>query len=178
MPPVEFWHEWEIWKIAKYTNGDRIYKEEFLKLWFNSPITKEIYLNAPVYKYTIGPLRKMRELSHKVCILTAQPNKKTMWYTHQWLQWNKIPYDELHFVEYGNKHLVECDIYIDDSPYNISMIYAMSEITLNVGDDVKIYVMDRPWNKKIDFGGWDIDDILCIKRIKSLLEVVNEPKRI
>lgn len=82
----------------------------------------------------------IKNRGHKICILTARGNwdffsgpsvkGQVIKDTIDWLHHYNIPYDDICFVE--DKRLVNCDLYIDDSP---SQIRALKE----AGKEVLIF---------------------------------------
>jgi hypothetical protein len=123
--PVEEWDEYNIKK--QFSIGDDIYK-----FWFHDHV-EEIYTESLPYSdyYIISSLIAR---GCDVVILTDQPNKQTIEFTAQWI--NKyLGYSEIHFTP--DKHLVPCDIYLDDAPHHIMKM---------VDSGKNIYVQNRPWN--------------------------------
>jgi uncharacterized HAD superfamily protein len=94
---------------------------------------------APVYDGARVALQKLWRLGHRIHIITSQV-KRIEDITVKWLHQNDIPYDSIHFTD--AKHLVKCDLYVDDAPHNLMALY---EAGLNV------VCFDRPWNQEVDW---------------------------
>jgi 5'(3')-deoxyribonucleotidase len=56
----------------------------------------------------------------------------------EWLHKYEIPYFGIHFVH--DKHLVDCDIYIDDSPQFIDLFNENGK---------KVVICDHRWNQSL-----------------------------
>lgn len=143
--PIYKWTNYKIWNHFFYfkkgfTTWTSERENEFKQFWFNSRQTENIYyLYAKPYSWTKWALDKLRKDGHKIILISAAPTKKIMKYTLNWLDYNYIPFDEIHFVEYESKPYVECDVYLDDSPFQLSVLYAET--------NGNIFCMNRPWNK-------------------------------
>ncbi|MFQ5772697.1 MAG: hypothetical protein ACE5HX_19335, partial [bacterium] len=74
---------------------------------------EEIFRYASLYKGAKTMMVDLQGDGHKLWVLTNQP-RGTEKYTLDWLQEFGIPYDQICFVD--QKHLIDCDIYLDDSP--------------------------------------------------------------
>ena len=81
--------------------------------WFFKEHPAECFL-APAFPGVSEALTELRSKGWEVVICTNQPTEAGRRYTLQFLEDNKIPYDELHFTK--SKHLVSGDYLIDDAP--------------------------------------------------------------
>jgi len=105
--PPEKWFEYEISK--HFSIGDGIYD-----FWFRSH-AEEIYLHALPFPGT-DLIADLFSYGHDLIVLTDQPNPATARYTLEWI-YEYLPAKEIHFT--SNKHLVNCDIYLDDAPHHL-----------------------------------------------------------
>jgi 5'(3')-deoxyribonucleotidase len=81
--------------------------------WFFKEHPRECFL-APAFPGVSEALKELRDNGWDIIICTNQPTEAGRRYTLQFLEDNKIPYDELHFTK--SKHLVSGDYLIDDAP--------------------------------------------------------------
>jgi 5'(3')-deoxyribonucleotidase len=81
--------------------------------WFFKEHPRECFL-APAFPGVSEALKGLQAKGWEVVICTNQPTEAGRRYTLQFLEDNKIPYDELHFTK--SKHLVSGDYLIDDAP--------------------------------------------------------------
>jgi 5'(3')-deoxyribonucleotidase len=81
--------------------------------WFFKEHPRECFL-APAFPGVSEALIRLRSKGWEVVICTNQPTEAGRRYTLEFLENNKIPYDELHFTR--SKHLVSGDYLIDDAP--------------------------------------------------------------
>lgn len=123
--PPEKWFEYEISK--HFSIGKEIYN-----FWFKSH-AEEIYTKALPFPGT-DLIVDLLSYGHDLIPITDQPNPATTRYTVEWIQeW--LPVDEIHITP--KKHLVECDIYLDDAPHHLK----------NFAEHGLDYVvMTRRWN--------------------------------
>lgn len=92
-------------------------------------------------------LAKLAAEGHEVVIISA----KSAWAipdTLHWLATHRLPTREVHFRE--DKHTVECDVYLDDSPVALPQLVAHRPRAL-------VCRMVAPWNRPIP-GTVDISD--------------------
>jgi len=150
--PIEEWKDYQIWK---YFHG--LDEKQLKEIWFNK------YAEG-IYFYTARPYKDFWKIKdelfskHEVVYLTAQPNSKTRDLTLRWLEYYNIENHEIHFVDYDKKHLVECDVYIEDSP-------AQQEMILGIQDEWLVCLLvKRPWTENHNSFSW--------KQIMKKLEVV------
>ncbi len=117
--------------IAQWsTIGQRIYKYAFEE----KPL--EIYLSALPMPGAIEYLNELKLDSHRIVLISNQPNEKTRAFTNIWLGRYSIPFDELHYT--SRKWEVKCDIFVDDYLKNIEDYRKHVE--------VPCIVFDAPWN--------------------------------
>lgn len=118
--------------------------------WFFKEHPRECFL-APAFPGVSEALRNLRSKGWEIVICTNQPTEAGRRYTLQFLEDNKIPYDELHFTK--SKHLVAGDYLIDDAPEFLTAPSQELESRICI---------DYPFNQGIpsDF------------RVKSLIEAV------
>jgi 5'(3')-deoxyribonucleotidase len=121
------------WDIAQFFPiGEEIYKFAYVKQ------VKDICLNARPYKNAAKFAKILKDLGNTVIIISSQPNEKSKIYTRKWLKKNEIIYDKLFFS--NNKHEINFDVHLDDSPKNI---ISMREAGKNV------VCLARPWNRAV-----------------------------
>jgi 5'(3')-deoxyribonucleotidase len=118
--------------------------------WFFKEHPRECFL-APAFPGVSEALSNLRSKGWEIVICTNQPTEAGRRYTLQFLEDNKIPYDELHFTK--SKHLVAGDYLIDDAPEFLTAPSQELESRICI---------DYPFNQGIpsDF------------RVKSLIEAV------
>jgi 5'(3')-deoxyribonucleotidase len=118
--------------------------------WFFKEHPRECFL-APAFPGVSEALSNLRLKGWEIVICTNQPTEAGRRYTLQFLEDNKIPYDELHFTK--SKHLVAGDYLIDDAPEFLTAPSQELESRICI---------DYPFNQGIpsDF------------RVKSLVEAV------
>jgi uncharacterized HAD superfamily protein len=141
-PPIEEWTNYEIWKTLKVS------KEWLLTRWFDDWANTIYLLGALPYEFAKEDLALLKEL-YQIVLISAQPNKHTIDLTIQWLERFEIPYDELHFTTYETKSMVQVDLMVEDSPYQIDHIYLHGYPASTSLKRIQIYLMDRPWNQNI-----------------------------
>lgn len=164
--PISEWTDYEIWNHF-WHNTYEITESKFKELWFNSCKTESIYCDeANIYRWTKWGINKLKEDGHKIILISASPNINTQLYTIRWLIGNSLHYDEIHFTEYGSKKFVDCDIYVEDSPYQLRTLYSETGSF--------IYCVDRPWNKSFT----ELDNNTEYKRIKDLRELYYNVRRL
>ncbi len=107
-----------------------------------------IFRHLDPYPDAIETLHELRRLRHEVVIVTTKPG----WAvpdTFRWLADHDVPTNEVHIID--DKHLVDCDVYLDDSPFKLDDYAAHRADRL-----ICRYV--RPWNAPlagvVDVDGW------------------------
>ena len=93
--------------------------------------------SAKPYKGVAGAVRSLKKAGNKVILVSYQPSAQAQEKTREWLDRNKIEYDELVFVETGDKTVVPCDMIIDDNPMCLDA----------ESDDVKKICISHTYNK-------------------------------
>jgi 5'(3')-deoxyribonucleotidase len=87
----------------------------------------------------LDTLMALRHHGHDIVIITAKPD----WAvpdTLRWLADHGIPALEVHFQE--EKHTVECDVYLDDSPLVLPNL-------VQHRSDATVMRFVRPWNRPV-----------------------------
>ena len=101
--------------------------EQWLPFWTDAETEKYVFednyldffgVECPPIKEAVEDWNKLRawaiENNHKLCLVSAQ-REHCIEPTEAWLQrWGFVGWDEIHFEK--NKHLVDVDMLIDDSP--------------------------------------------------------------
>ena len=98
---------------------------------------EEIYTKAPVIP---GAIRFLEELMRikQVYIITKQPNKKIEEYTKYWIKKNKVPRDELKFMQ--DKTKIRGNYLLDDAVDNL-------EAVKNARSSTPV-CFNRKWNRE------------------------------
>ena len=138
--PVSEWGNYDISDV--FSIGDEIYN-----FWFRSSCTKEIYQSAKPFP-GYGIIHDMAT-KNEIEIISNQPNDLTTYFTLNWLQGLNLPYNGLHFTK--DKFLIDCDIYVEDSPEQILRLRK---------DNKRVVVVKCPWN---DNGQLDDEDLIRVK---------------
>lgn len=96
-----------------------------------------------------GALETVEELAacHDIVILTMKPDWAAA-DTFAWISDHRIPTREVHLLRH--KWRVDCDIYLDDSPY------ALTDLVTN-RPDALVCRFVRPWNQPVT-GAVDVHD--------------------
>jgi 5'(3')-deoxyribonucleotidase len=111
-------------KILESTSWDW---DQWLPFWTNDETEKYVFednfldffgVECPPIKSSVEDWPKLRawaiENGHKLCLVSAQ-RPHCVEPTEAWLQrWGFVGFDEIHFTK--EKHLVDVDVLIDDSP--------------------------------------------------------------
>ncbi|MEM1332129.1 MAG: hypothetical protein AAGG08_01615 [Actinomycetota bacterium] len=95
-----------------------------------------IFRHLPVYEGALEVLERLAS-DHHVVVVTAKPR----WAVHDtfaWLSDVGFPTTEVHVID--DKHLVDCDVYVDDSPHVLAAL-------LRHRSDRAILRYVRPWNE-------------------------------
>jgi uncharacterized HAD superfamily protein len=133
---ISDWNDYRIHKFF-YLHGEPIKEQQFKYYWFVK-FAKEIYLDkSKPYSHAVKYINDLYA-NYQIILISSQPNSQTMKYTLEWLDKYAILYDELHFTQYGQKEKVKCDLYLDDSP---------SEITALRKHNENAWYFDQPWNR-------------------------------
>jgi uncharacterized HAD superfamily protein len=141
--PISEWTNYKIWNHFR-RKGKPVDEKWFKDIWFVRE-AQSIYKDcAYPYPYAAESLDYIKSMGHKIVLISAQPNRLTMGLTIQWLRKRDIQFDEIHFTDYDSKAKVNCDIYIEDSPYQAGKIadhYGFSSV----------WIYNQPWNNS---DGW------------------------
>lgn len=123
---THFEHMGQFWKWAR--NGDE----------------PSIFRDLPLVEGAHAGLQELAQ-DHRIVIVTAKPG----WAIHDtfaWLADNKIPTREVHIIM--NKWEVPCDVYVEDSPYQLPAIVKQRP-------DAMVFRFVRGWNQPVP-GAHDI----------------------
>ena len=157
--PIKDWTDYRLTDHIK-KDGYNITLDELRSLWFNNYASSCYLHNALVYKYSKEALNIMREDGHKVIMITASPNIYIAGFTIEFLSQQGLSFNEYLFTEYTTKHLIDADLFIEDSPYQ------WENLTKN---NKRVVLIDRPWNRNGDAGTF-------AKRYKNLIEAYYNEK--
>lgn len=75
-----------------------------------------VFALAPVLDGAVEGIRKIRELGHRVVLVTYQPDDNSKITTLIWLKKNNIEYDSIVFTNTPSKKDVVADYIVDDNP--------------------------------------------------------------
>lgn len=97
--------------------------EECCNFW--KELGTSAQLNAPCQKDSPNVVQIIKNLGHKIFIVTARPDKyyDALKYTKLWLEKNKIPFDEIFTGKQNKKQAMidlKIDVVIDDSYQTIT----------------------------------------------------------
>jgi uncharacterized HAD superfamily protein len=161
--PIEKWTNYKIWNHFRNKKTGKVVDEKWFKdIWFRRHADYIYFRASFCYPYATEVLKKQRDKGHKIIFITAQPSRYTMGLTLNFMSKWRIPFDEIHFTDYESKYNVDCDIYVEDSPYQIQRIGAGKTTS-------HVWIYDQPWNKIIINPGY--------KRFNSWLEIDKELNR-
>ena len=115
--------------------------------WSSDLDGRSVFWHLETFPGAVDALTELDSQGHEIVIVTTKPHFAHE-DTHDWIEQNGLPATEVHIT--GQKWQVECDVYLDDGPYNLpDLLRKRPEST------VCRYV--RPWNHPID-GVHDIHD--------------------
>lgn len=132
-------------------------RDEFLQL-HGEAVDAGLFLTLNVFKSASRVLWELSDKEVYIRIITHRLHNKGRYSlaietTARWLEMNMIPYRGISFERY--KAEVGCDLYLDDSPHNVTELRA-------AGKDCIIY--DAPYNKEIPglraYDWQDVEDIV------------------
>lgn len=108
-----------------------------------------VFRHLEAYTGAVETLRRLNREGHDIVIVTSKPD----WAVHdtfEWLADNRIPTREVHCLD--DKWLVECDVYLDDSPYVVPALVKQRP-------DAVVCRFVRSWNTPVegavDVHSWD-----------------------
>lgn len=107
-----------------------------------------IFRNLEPFPGAIESLHDLAARGHRLVIITAKPEWAVV-DTLRWLADHAAPTREIHVTE--DKHEVECDVYLDDSPEQVERLTRARATTARVCRFV------RPWNAPVE-GAHDVYD--------------------
>jgi 5'(3')-deoxyribonucleotidase len=120
----------------------------YLKVWWKQQVLSGMYLQARLYR---GASDFIEELGrkHDIVIITSRLDvlPQVISDTAESLDYYKIPYKELHFIK--EKYLVECDVYIEDSPPCIKELWQAHK---------NVIMPRRPWNQELEYISFNEED--------------------
>jgi len=142
--------EWDFWKKIGLSH------EEAFTIF---DICWESWRQIPPLETELHQKTKMlRKLVDKMDIVTSVKEGHTV-AIHSWLAKHNIEYDEVIFTQ--NKHLLDYDIFIDDSPDNAIKIY---------GENKQCLLYNQPWNRKSTDR---IGSVVGIRRVYNLYHAID-----
>jgi uncharacterized HAD superfamily protein len=165
--PIEEWTDYKIWNHFTF-NGKPADEHWFKKLWFDDHAEYIYRKGAFAYPWACEVLKHLKSKGHKIILISAQPSRKCMGLTLQWINDWKVPWNEVHFTEYNSKSNVDCNVYIEDSPYQITKLSHRKGYR-------NTWVYDQPWNQTYNY--YNKDHIWYNPRFKSWLEIEKEINR-
>jgi len=117
-------------------------------LWARSNEDRpSIFRHLDLLPDALPTLQALDSAGHNVVIISAKPE----WAVHETMHWladNEIPTREVHLTY--DKHLVECDVYLDDAPS------VLPDLVKHHPDAVVCRFV-RPWNEPVH-GAVDVHD--------------------
>lgn len=129
--------------------------------WFFQEHGHELFYESPALKGAPEAVKKLREMGHKVYIISYQKSFHNKLDTLRWLEKYEIEYDGICFVK--DKTIVHLDYLIDDNDWNF--------IKCNCKHGVLI---TAPYNKDISLKlVHKVSNCETIERSNSLFEFVN-----
>jgi 5'(3')-deoxyribonucleotidase len=115
--------------------------------WSSQLEGHSVFWHLETFPGAVEALRTLDSDGHDLIVLTTKPTF-AIDDTHDWIARHEIPATEVFILD--DKWLVDCDVYLDDSPYVIpSLLAHRPERT------VCRYI--RPWNHPLD-GAIDVND--------------------
>lgn len=113
-----------------------------------------VFRHLQAYEGAVDTLRDLNRAGHDIVVITAKPD----WAVHdtfEWLADHRIPTREVHVTE--DKWKVDCDLYLDDSPYQVEELLARRA-------DRIVCRFVRPWNRPVQ-GARDVHDWVGFAKI-------------
>ena len=146
--------QWDFWKKIG------ISKQEFEGVFDDA--WKEWQLIEETESGLQQKIKKIKEFG-KTDLVTAR-NKKTMDDVMRWLEMSKIVFDDIVVVdEQYLKGYLDYDIFVDDSPIQITEIANLDKVAL---------VYDQPWNNHI-IGR---NNLIRVKNFSDVITVIKDSK--
>jgi 5'(3')-deoxyribonucleotidase len=119
----------EFWAWARHQNGASIFR------------------HLDPYPGALETLHRLAGAGHEIVILTFKPDWAAA-DTFAWLGEHRVPTREIHVTD--AKHLIACDVYLDDAPHQLQRIAAARPRAATCR-------FVRPWNRPVT-GTIDIAD--------------------
>tara|TARA_B100000029_G_scaffold235347_1_gene232466 strand:- start:3474 stop:4034 length:561 start_codon:yes stop_codon:yes gene_type:complete len=146
--------QWDFWK--KIGISKREFEDVFDDAW------KEWKLIELTEMRLRENINKIKEFG-KTDLVTAR-NKKTMNDVMQWLEMTKITFNEIVVVdEYYLKGNLDYDIFVDDSPIQVTEIANLNKVAL---------VYDQPWNNHIASN----NNLIRVKNFSEVIAYIKDSK--
>lgn len=108
---------------------------------------RQVFRHLDPIPGAVEALVTLADQGHQVVILTAKPDR-TIPDTLRWIADQAIPTREIHFIH--DKHLVACDVYLDDSPVVLPEL-------VDHRPEALVCRMVAPWNQPVP-GAVDVAD--------------------
>jgi len=107
--------------------------------WARTLDGASLFRHLDPYPGSVDALERLAHAGHQIVVLTHKPH----WAIHDtfwWIAEHRLPTTEVHITD--DKHLVRCDVYLDDAPYQVRAIH-VSRPAATVCRFV------RPWNRPV-----------------------------
>jgi 5'(3')-deoxyribonucleotidase len=116
--------------------------------WARHQDGASLFRHLEPYPGALEALNRLERAGHDIVVLTFKPDWAVS-DTFAWLGEHRIPTREVHVTE--DKHLVACDLYLDDAPHQLERIAAARPRSTTCR-------FVRPWNRPVpgivDVAGW------------------------
>ena len=148
MSDIESWTHWNWHK-------ENVSKQDNDWMW-SEGIRLGLFRYGHLYPGTVKAVNELSSLGD-VVVITSRP-KRAAQDTFDWISYNKLPVQEVHITNGGNKSDIKpvCDVYIDDGPHVID------DLIDNTPSAALLW--DRPWNRTPS---------RCTARVSTWDEVLN-----
>lgn len=104
--------------------------------WASDLDGRSLFWHLETFPGAVEALHELADEGHHIAILTAKP-EFAVHDTFEWLAKHRLPTTEVHILE--DKWLVDCDVYLDDSPEVLPRL-------VDYRGDRLICRFVRPWN--------------------------------
>lgn len=136
---THFRHMGEFWEWAQDYGGHSLFR------------------HLDTYPGAVEALGRLEAAGHDIVIITTKPD----WAVHDTFAWiadRRLPTREVHITE--DKWQVPCDVYLDDSPYQVDSLHRHRPETAVVR-------FVRPWNQPVpgthEVESWDDFEALVVE---------------
>jgi 5'(3')-deoxyribonucleotidase len=134
--------------------------------WARHQDDASIFRHLEPYPDALETLHRLADAGHEIVILTFKPDWAVS-DTFAWLGEHRVPTREVHVTE--DKHLVACDVYLDDAPHQLERIRTARP-------DAVTCRFVRPWNRPIP-GTVDVADWAAFEeRVAPLTGMHTDPR--